>query len=675
MGEVFRAEHIHLHTTRVIKLMRPNLSEETNATERFLREARLATRIQHPNVATLHDFSTLPDGSYYMVWEFIEGKNLTEIMRRDGAFSPRRAAKLAVQILSGLDAIHRAGIIHRDISPDNVMLSFDEDGSEHAKIIDLGIAKQGDEVASQTQTGIFIGKLKYCSPEHLGLLAEGERMDGRADLYSFGIVLYELVAGAPPFQDETPHQYILSHAKKAPRPLRVVNPRLDNAPELEAVIFKALEKDREKRFSSAREFAKALEQIIPVLTDVPATTDRTIAMTYPGGGDATEVTPSPHRDVPTTVTRLAAPPPTAVLGRAGSATTPAAPVHTRDAGLPRDTYVVQPTPVTDTRALPRDTSVAPAPPHVAAAARGGTNRALIAVAVIAGVLLLAAAGAVGAWLLTRDRAEPRKEVVDKPGGTTTVASETTGTAVATSTTTVAPNSNVTVTAATATETTAVATTTETTGAMTQTAPVAVATTPPAAATPPPARPAPAKRAESRPLAAVKPAEEVARVAPPPPPPPRYERGRGRALVDSPEYTNDFRRGIVPDYNALTQGSSVQWIWVAPGVELVNHSIRVGRWRNFTAYEKPEIVPEYLTANMQEEIDGVVSGGPTLTAEGAIVWAGTDRKKKRGMTIEMIFRDAAGAIVAMLRHRIHENAPEDAAEEMPEAVAEFIESNR
>ena len=149
------------------------------------------------------------------------------------------------------------------------MIDRDEDGEQHVKLIDLGIAKQGDggTESNKTKTGMFVGKWKYCSPEHLGMLDAGERIDGRADLYSFGIVLYEMLTGVPPFQADTPHAYLMLHASEKPRALREVNPSMPSSPELEALIFKALEKDRKKRFASAREMARALEELEPSLDD------------------------------------------------------------------------------------------------------------------------------------------------------------------------------------------------------------------------------------------------------------------------------------------------------------------------------------------------------------------------------------------------------------------------
>ena len=267
MGEVYKVLHVHLNSIRVIKLMRANIATDPGAHERFLREARLATKIHHGNVATLFDFSTLDDGSFYMVWEYIEGINLHEMINQRGPLSPAYAARIASEALMGLDAIHRAGIVHRDVSPENLMIARDDEGTERVKIIDLGIAKNSAAEDNNTKTGMFVGKWKYCSPEHLGMLPAGERIDGRADLYSFGIVLYEMLTGVPPFQADTPHAYLMMHSQTRPRALRETNPQTSVSPELETIVFRALEKDRAHRYATAREFSQALDAIAPLLSD------------------------------------------------------------------------------------------------------------------------------------------------------------------------------------------------------------------------------------------------------------------------------------------------------------------------------------------------------------------------------------------------------------------------
>ncbi len=319
MGEVYKVEHVFLRATRVIKVIRPQISESEDARQRFLREAQLATKVQHPNVATLHDFSALPDGSHYMVWEYIDGENLAQVIRRRGVLPARYAIRLTIQALAGLEAIHRAGIVHRDISPENLMITRDESGNERMKIIDLGVAKAEEGGYTATQTGIFVGKLRYSSPEHLGFLAEGEKIDGRADLYSVAIVLYEMLTGRPPFEATSPHQYILHHSRET----NVQSLDLTRVPDaLRALLTRALERDRTKRFATARQFAEALQH---VESSLPTDEDDTLRLTPPSGTTIrAEFAPkpaTPPRRAGTTIrTDFGQPPPPTVVERPRSQT-------------------------------------------------------------------------------------------------------------------------------------------------------------------------------------------------------------------------------------------------------------------------------------------------------------------------------------------------------------------
>ncbi len=264
MGEIFKVRHIHLNEQRVIKIMRANIAADEQALQRFLHEARLATMIKHRNLAMLYDFSTLDDGSYYMVWEYIEGTNIQKWISDNGPMPPRLAVEIAIQALGGLGAIHQMGIIHRDISPENIMLSQDHQGKLLVKVIDLGIAKQlSDTEGGQglTQTGMFLGKLKYASPEQAGFIKEGENLDARTDLYSFGVVVYEMLAGRAPFLATNPQGYILKHATEKPLPISQLNPEVKVPPKLEAIVFKSLEKDRDARHESADDYIAELESV------------------------------------------------------------------------------------------------------------------------------------------------------------------------------------------------------------------------------------------------------------------------------------------------------------------------------------------------------------------------------------------------------------------------------
>jgi serine/threonine-protein kinase len=148
-----------------------------------------------------------------MVWEYLDGENLAQRIRARGVLQPRYAVQIAIQALHGLEAIHRAGIVHRDISPENIMITREQHGEERVKVIDLGVAKSEEPSDSATRVGVFVGKLRYASPEHLGFLNEGERIDGRADLYSLAMVLYESLTGRPPFEATSPHEYVLLHSR------------------------------------------------------------------------------------------------------------------------------------------------------------------------------------------------------------------------------------------------------------------------------------------------------------------------------------------------------------------------------------------------------------------------------------------------------------------------------
>ena len=264
MGEIFKVRHIHLNELRVIKIMRPNVASDDQGLQRFLQEARTSTMIKHKNLAMLYDFAQLDDGSYYMVWEFIDGTNIQKWIAQHGPVPPRLAIEMSIQALNGLDHLHSMDLIHRDISPENIMLSQDQKGKLVVKVIDFGIAKQlaeGEGGQGLTQTGMFLGKLKYASPEQAGFLKEGEHLDPRSDLYSFGIVMYEMLAGRAPFQATNPHGYILKHVTEKPAPISELNPEVKVPPQLESIIMRSLEKNRDTRFASAADFASALESI------------------------------------------------------------------------------------------------------------------------------------------------------------------------------------------------------------------------------------------------------------------------------------------------------------------------------------------------------------------------------------------------------------------------------
>jgi serine/threonine protein kinase len=274
MGEVYLVRHVHLQELRVVKILRQDLAADPVAQKRFVREARLATQIKHPNVAILYDFSRLPDGSFYMVWEHIQGQDVGDWVRERGPFPVGTAIRLGIQALRGLGAVHSAGIIHRDVSPDNLMIMENNRQQAWLKIIDLGLAKNlapEDATSSGsfeiTQVGMFMGKLQYCSPEQAGT-ASGEILDRRSDLYSFALVLYEMVTGLPPFESESPHGFIFKRLSEDPLPMVGRNPAVEVPIELDRVVRQALERDRERRYPDSVTFIMALERVEKALSKI-----------------------------------------------------------------------------------------------------------------------------------------------------------------------------------------------------------------------------------------------------------------------------------------------------------------------------------------------------------------------------------------------------------------------
>lgn len=263
MGEVFKVRHLSLEDTRCIKLMRSDVMDNEQFRARFLREARVATRIHHPNVAVIHDFDTSESGQHFLVSEFIDGITIRQWSRRHGRFPVDLAVHLVLQVLSGLRHIHARGLLHRDISGDNIMITLDHDELPLAKIIDLGIAKLvggTSDMTHATQVGSFVGNPKYSSPEQLGMLDDDESLDARTDIYSLGVVFYEMLTGRPPFTSRSPQGYLAKHLTQLPPPFSEVASDLVAPEGLEDVVRRSLEKNRDSRYDSARSFAIALRQ-------------------------------------------------------------------------------------------------------------------------------------------------------------------------------------------------------------------------------------------------------------------------------------------------------------------------------------------------------------------------------------------------------------------------------
>lgn len=263
MGAVYKARHRHLDEVCVIKIMHSRLNEVQGARERFFGEAKKGKQLRHGNIAEVLNFHVATDGTAYLIVELVDGTNLRDLLAARGPFDPKLAVTVGVQALEALSYLHSKKLVHRDISPDNLMLTRDAAGEPLVKLIDLGIAKSVDEVLNLTSTGLFVGKVRYAAPEQFR-----QQVDPRSDLYSLGVVLYELLTGTMPMI-ETDAIAVMAASLKGdpPRSFDETDPRGRVPERLRAVILEALEKNAGKRYQTAGEFSEALQRSLPGLTE------------------------------------------------------------------------------------------------------------------------------------------------------------------------------------------------------------------------------------------------------------------------------------------------------------------------------------------------------------------------------------------------------------------------
>ncbi|HKV11929.1 MAG TPA: TonB family protein [Thermoanaerobaculia bacterium] len=257
MGAIYKVRHRLLDEVRVVKVIRSQADPEGEGGERFLQEARAAIKLRHPNIAVLHDFAIAEDGQAFIVMEFIDGWNLLEVLSGYGPPPVSLTLEIARQSLKALGYLHRHKIVHRDVSPDNLMLSRDVDGNPLVKLIDLGIAKTLEGQGNLTTTGVFLGKPRYGSPERLS----GEGWDERSDLYSFGVVLYELLTGRCPIAGSEPAALMAGHLFRAPLDFAESDPQGTVPPELRRIVLKSLAKKPAERIASAEDFVWELTML------------------------------------------------------------------------------------------------------------------------------------------------------------------------------------------------------------------------------------------------------------------------------------------------------------------------------------------------------------------------------------------------------------------------------
>ena len=268
MGAVYLGEHVKMGLKVAIKVMAQAIASDPDAIARFNREAKNAARIKHPNVCAIHDFGETPDGLIYLAMEFIEGESLTDLLKREGALSPQRAVSILRQCSEALQSAHDLGIAHRDLKPDNIMITEARDGTDIVKLVDFGIAKAVTGEAGQTVTksGLVVGTPEYMSPEQVS----GDVLDGRSDIYSLGLVFFRILTGSLPFQTDTLQDALTARLLGEPMKLQESVPGADFPPRLQEVMDRALATSRSDRYASAIDFGKdAVDAVSGMPTTAP----------------------------------------------------------------------------------------------------------------------------------------------------------------------------------------------------------------------------------------------------------------------------------------------------------------------------------------------------------------------------------------------------------------------
>jgi serine/threonine protein kinase len=283
MGTVYSGEHVYIKRPVAVKILHPQFARYQEAIHRFLREARAATSINHANIVDVTDFGILADGPVYFVMEYLEGKSLEDLIEKEGAVELHRALNVANQIALALEAAHAVGVIHRDLKPDNIMLlkrpgrrdlvrmnpdqtwiTEREESYDFVKVLDFGIAKVliQDELMAETVQGAVFGTPEYMSPE----AARGEDVDHRADVYSLGVILFDMLCGRPPFEAPQSSEVLSMHIHTQPPSPREFAPHREITEMAEAVILRAMQKNADRRYQNMSEFRRDLAQAYGSIT-------------------------------------------------------------------------------------------------------------------------------------------------------------------------------------------------------------------------------------------------------------------------------------------------------------------------------------------------------------------------------------------------------------------------
>jgi serine/threonine-protein kinase len=282
MGVIYKAKHLILDKTVAIKMIHGHMSS-AEALQRFLIEGRATSLLSHPNIVAVHDLGTTTAGHPYMVMDYVEGKTLADVFANEPPLTIDRFLNIFIKVCDALSHAHGKSILHRDLKPSNIMLVRDDDGLETVKIMDFGIAKLLDDTDSGaqrlTKTGDAIGSPVYMSPEQ----AQGVRLDGRCDLYSLGCVMFEALAGVPPFTGATPLETLMMHIQDQPPTIEQASLGKKTDPRLESIVIKLLQKDPDVRYASMDDLKQDLvnyHELIPSATKLKP--DATLARPQTG---------------------------------------------------------------------------------------------------------------------------------------------------------------------------------------------------------------------------------------------------------------------------------------------------------------------------------------------------------------------------------------------------------
>ena len=293
MGAVYKARQPAMKQNIALKILLKEFADNETVVKRFHQEALAASRLSHPNTIKVFDFGQTEDGILYMAMELLKGESLAHAVSRGGPMPPKRVIHIMRQCCKSLAEAHRSGIIHRDLKPDNIFLTDIQGERDFAKVLDFGVAKlkeyEGKE-GTLTQAGMIFGTPKYMSPEQ----ARSGALDARSDIYALGVIMYELLMGKPPFSGDNPLSILISHVNEQPRRFIQFNPKIQVPTALEAVVFKALSKDREQRHATVEQLQTELDAIDEMLSGATydSVADRLPALLPGAEGDPSLVGPA-----------------------------------------------------------------------------------------------------------------------------------------------------------------------------------------------------------------------------------------------------------------------------------------------------------------------------------------------------------------------------------------------